>query len=136
MARLAASPPVPSAGMPTPQRAPQPEPRTAPRTEPQTDPMDEVAALRAEVARLRELVGPSEESYEKLRLDVLGARDIAIAAEAELGRLRSRVVALSVEVTRLQRDFEWFRRQVVRRLLGLRNRIPTFEKVISRLARR
>lgn len=78
--------------------------------------IDDVAALRAEVARLRALVGPSEESYEKLRLDVLGARDVAIAAEAELGRARARIAALETDVARYRRDFVLVRRYVVQRV--------------------
>jgi len=92
----------------------------------------EVTALREEVARLRVLVGPSEESYEKLRLDVLAARDLAFAAESELGRLRGSVVALTVDVARLRRDHIWFRHQVVRRMLATKHLL---RKVIARLAR-
>jgi hypothetical protein len=45
--------------------------------------------LRDEVLRLRALVGPDEKSYLQLKLDLLGARDHAIGAEAEAGRLRA-----------------------------------------------
>jgi hypothetical protein len=96
---------------------------------------DEVATLRAEVDRLQALVGPSEESYQKLRLDLLGARDAAIAAEAELGRLRSREVELLVQIAGYERDFDWFREQFVRRLLRFKQARVT-RRLISRLARR
>lgn len=83
---------------------------------------DELAELRREVQRLRVLVGPSEESYRKLRLDVLGARDAAIASEAQLGQLRGQIVSLQAEVVRLRRDYLWFRQKVVNQLLGPRTR--------------
>lgn len=95
----------------------------------------ELDELRAEVERLRALVGPSEESYTKLRLDLLGARDAAIAAEAETGRLRAREVELLVQIHGYERDFDWFRTQIVRRLMGLKQ-LRVTRRVISRLARR
>lgn len=99
-----------------------------------TDDTD-AAALRTEVERLRVLVGPSEESYTKLRLDLLGARDAAIAAEAELGRLRSRETELLVQLSGYERDFDWFREQVVKRLVRLKT-LRLNRRIISRLARR
>ncbi len=95
----------------------------------------ELESLRAEVRHLRELVGPSEESYAKLRLDVLGARDAAIGAELEAGRIKGRVLALEAEVTRLQRDQTWFRERVVMQIKGVRHKSPTLGKVITRLSR-
>jgi predicted nucleic acid-binding Zn-ribbon protein len=92
----------------------------------------EIEALRAEVDRLRSLVGPSEESYEKLRLDVLAARDAALGAEAALGNAEGYSRSLEAEVTRLQRDQEWFRHEVIARLRRLR---PTWSKTIGRLSR-
>jgi hypothetical protein len=92
----------------------------------------DVEALRAEVHRLRSLVGPSEESYEKLRLDVLAARDAALGAEAALGNAEGYCRALEAEVTRLQRDHEWFRHEVIARLRRLR---PNWSKTIGRLSR-
>ncbi len=64
----------------------------------------EVAELQAEVARLRELVGPDETSYVKLRTDLWAARDAAIGAEMEAGQLRGRVTALENELLRAQRN--------------------------------
>jgi hypothetical protein len=95
----------------------------------------ELEALQAEVEHLRTLVGPSEESYTKLRLDLLGARDAAIAAEAEVGRLRSRETELMVLMSGYERDFDWFREQIVKRMLRLRQ-IRASRRIISRLARR
>ncbi len=93
---------------------------------------EDVDALRAEVERLRRLVGPSEESYEKLRLDVLAARDAAKGAEAALGNAEGYARSLEAEVVRLQRDHEWFRSEVIARLRRLR---PTLSSSISRLSR-
>ena len=52
---------------------------------------DDLAALQAEVDRLRQLVGPSEQSYADLRQDLLAARDAAKGAEAAEGVYRGRV---------------------------------------------
>lgn len=82
----------------------------------------DIAALRAEIARLRDLVGPGEESYTKLRLDLLGAKDAAIAAEAAAGRLRGRIVELESEVAKLRRDYLWFRQKVINQILSPRTR--------------
>jgi hypothetical protein len=99
-------------------------------------PQSELEELRAEVERLRALVGPSEDSYEKLRLDVLGARDAARAAEIASGILRARVVQLEVEIGAYQRDFEWFRHQTIRRLHTFKRYVPTVRSVARRAARR
>ena len=96
---------------------------------------DELVQLRAEVARLKELVGPSEDSYVKLRLDVLGARDAAIGAEAEAGRLKAYCQALEAQTVRMHRDHEWLRDRVIIRLRGLRGKAPTFDKIVGRLSR-
>ena len=64
----------------------------------------ETEALRAEVERLRTLLGPTEESYMKLRLDLWAARDLAQGAEAEAGQLRGRVRALEAELVRAMQD--------------------------------
>ena len=96
----------------------------------------ELEFLRAEVARLRALVGPSEESYVKLRLDVLGARDAAIGAEAEAGRLKGYCKALEAQVARLDRDQIWFRQQVVMRVKNMRHQAtPSLGRVVNRLSR-
>ena len=97
---------------------------------------DQILALQAEIDRLRKLVGPTEESYQKLRLDVLGARDVAIAAEAELGRLRGEVISLKTHAVRLERDHVWLREQVLRRLAELRIRSLGFRRALDRLIRR
>ena len=83
-------------------------------------PDEELASLRSEITRLRELVGPSEKSYQDLAQDARGARDAARRAELEAGQLRAQIVELENEVRRWQRDFVWFRDRVVRKvpLLG------------------
>jgi hypothetical protein len=48
----------------------------------------EVGPLRAEVERLRRIVGPCEQSYDDLRADLLAARDAAKSAEHAAGELR------------------------------------------------
>ena len=63
-----------------------------------------------EVARLRALVGPSEESYEKLRLDVAEARQAAKDAEAEAGRLRGLMAEMSTQLARARQDQDRFQR--------------------------
>lgn len=95
----------------------------------------ELRALQAEVVRLRALVGPSEESYEKLRADVLGARDAAIAAEAELGRARGRISALETDVARYRRDFILLRRLVIGRLAQVTNLLGLARRAVGMAAR-
>jgi len=97
---------------------------------------DEIAQLRDEVARLRSLVGPSESSYLKLQLDVLGARDAAKAAEAEVGVERGRIQLLETELDRALRDFAWMREQVVGRSKAMRDRGRRGFGVIGRLTSR
>lgn len=96
---------------------------------------DELARLRDEVARLRALVGPDERTYHELRLDVLAARDAALGAEAEVGAQRAYVLALEAEVTRLERDFEWFRTQVLAPLRRIGSGRPIIHRVVRRLSR-
>ncbi len=97
---------------------------------------DEIAALTTEVARLRALVGPSEDDYRKLQLDVLGARDAVIAAEAEVGGQRGRNQLLETELARAQRDFLWMREKVVAKAKLLRARSPAVGRVAGRLTSR
>jgi hypothetical protein len=95
----------------------------------------DIEALRAEVTWLRELVGPDEKSFAQLRLDVLAARDAALGAEAELGALKAYNLALEAEVTRLTRDFAWFREKIVGSALRLQMGRPAVQRVVGRLAR-
>jgi hypothetical protein len=66
----------------------------------ENDVSEELVELRSEVEHLRALVGPSEDDYRKLQLDLLGARDVAIAAEAEAGVQRGRNQLLETELAR------------------------------------
>ena len=93
----------------------------------------ELEELRAEVARLRALVGPSEPSYIKLKTDVWGARDAVIGAEAECGILRGRVRSLEAELTRAIKEQQWFKAEVINRLKGYR---VVHRKVVGRVRRR
>jgi hypothetical protein len=96
---------------------------------------DELASLRAEVERLRQLVGPSEHSYIDLQLALLGAKDAVIGAEAELGTMRGSYHALGAEVIRARRDQEWLREQVMIPMRKLRSKSPTLAKVVRRLSK-
>ena len=103
--------------------------------EPDVMASDDVERLRAEIARLRSLLGPSEEAYEKLRLDVLGARDAAIAAETELGRTRAMVGQLQTDVARYRRDFVLLRRVVIGRLAQVTNVLGLARRAVGMAAR-
>lgn len=92
----------------------------------------ELETLRAEVARLRELIGPNEQSYIKLKTDVWSARDAVIGAEAEVGILRGRVRSLEAELTRALKEQQWFKAEVINRLKSYR---VLHRKVIGRARR-
>ena len=92
----------------------------------------EVEQLRAEVARLRDLIGPNEQSYIKLKTDVWSARDAVIGAEAEVGILRGRVRSLEAELTRALKEQQWFKSEVINRLKSYR---IIHRKVIGRVRR-
>lgn len=96
---------------------------------------DEVVRLRAEVERLRGLLGPGEESYQKLKLDLLGARDAAIGAEAAVGQALGRQRALEAEVARLRRNRVYFQRRVTVRLRRYTARVPLVGRLFDRLSR-
>lgn len=84
---------------------------------------DDVAALRAEVDRLRELVGPSEHDYIQQRQELLAARDAVRGAEAVAGNLRGRIVEMEAAVTRAQQDQAHFQQIVYDTLRSVRRRI-------------
>jgi predicted nucleic acid-binding Zn-ribbon protein len=92
----------------------------------------EVDKLRAEVARLRELIGPNEQSYIKLKTDMWSARDAVIGAEAEVGILRGRVRSLEAELTRAIKEQQWFKAEIINRLKAYR---VLHRKVIGRARR-
>jgi hypothetical protein len=99
------------------------------------DRASEVAELQAEVARLRELVGPSEDSYRKLQLDLLGARDAAVASESELGRLRGYARSRDAEIARLRRDYLFFRKQILNRVRKLKRVAEAGSRFVHQLLR-
>lgn len=84
---------------------------------------DDPAALRAEIDRLRELVGPSEQSYADLRHELLAARDAARGAEAAAGSLRGQMAELHVALNRAQQDQEHFQKTVFSALRLGRRRV-------------
>ncbi len=59
---------------------------------------------RAELERLRAIVGPSEVDYATLREDVAAASSMAKDAELEAGRLRAHVEQLSTDLWRARQD--------------------------------
>lgn len=95
----------------------------------------EIDELRAEVARLRALVGPTEDSYRKLQLDLLGARDAAVAAESELGRLRGYAKSRDAEIVRLRRDYLFFRKQILNRVRKLKRLAEAASRLMHQLLR-
>lgn len=62
------------------------------------------AEERAELERLRALVGPSELGYATLSDDVAAASAMAKNAELEAGRLRAHVEQLSTDLWRARQD--------------------------------
>ena len=77
---------------------------------------------RAEVERLRALVGPDEASYQQLRVDLWAARDAAFGAEMAAGELRGQVKVLEGQVARAQRNSKWLRARLkapLRRVKGI-----------------
>lgn len=90
-----------------------PTTRSAPRTSAAAADAAEVAALRAEVARLRELVGPDEVAYVKLKTELWAARDAAMGAELEAGTLRGRVQALESALVRATRQSRYLQRLAI-----------------------
>ena len=90
-------------------------------SEPRSD--DDLPALQAELERLRQLVGPSEQSYVDLRQDVLAARDVAKGAEAAEGVYRGRVTELEVALARARQDQDHFQRAVFDTLRNGRHRV-------------
>jgi predicted nucleic acid-binding Zn-ribbon protein len=80
--------------------------------EEQTVPPDDVTELRAEIERLRRLVGPSERSYADLEQDLLAARDAARGAEATAGSLRGQLAQMHVELARARQDQDHLQRAI------------------------
>ena len=102
----------------------------------------EVAPLRAEVERLRRLVGPCEQSYDDLRSDVLAARDAAKSAEQAAGELRGELTEAYAALDRAlvgAPAFAHLMRQVKNLLsgtfLGRAYRTAAPARAASRLAR-
>ena len=101
----------------------------------------EVAPLRAEVERLRRLVGPCEQSYDDLRADLLAARDAAKSAEQAAGELRGELTEAYAALDRAlvgAPAFAHLLRQVKNPLSGtfVGPRLPHRRRVRRRLATR
>ncbi len=67
---------------------------------------------RAELERLRSLVGPSEVDYATLRADVVAASEMAKQAELEAGRLRAHVEQMSTDLWRARQDQDHLHRVI------------------------
>ena len=80
----------------------------------------ELVQLRVEVERLRKLIGPNEQSYVQLRMDVWSARDAVIGAEAEMGLLKGQVRSLRAEVARAVKEQQWFKDEILLRIKAWR----------------
>ena len=93
----------------------------------------ELVQLRAEVARLRELIGPNEQSYVQLRMDVWSARDAVIGAEAEMGLLRGQVQSLHAEVARAMKEQQWVKDEVLLRIKSWRTYLRRLVLKIRRM---
>ena len=81
---------------------------------------DELLELRTEVARLRELIGPNEQSHIKLRTDMWSARDAVIGAEAHARSLRSHVRTLEAALTRALKEQQWIKTEIIKPLKAYR----------------
>jgi hypothetical protein len=64
-----------------------------------------------ELERLRRMVGPSEQRYEDLRADVVGAEAAARDALAETGRLRGELAEMRVELARARDEQDTLQRR-------------------------
>lgn len=62
------------------------------------------AAEASEVARLRRLVGPNEQSYADLRFEVEAAEQAVRVAEASAGVLRGELTEARIALRRAQQD--------------------------------
>lgn len=86
-------------------------------------PDDDPAVLRAEIDRLRELVGPAEQSYTDLRHELLAAQDAVRGAQAEVGNLKGHIAELDVALERARQDQDHFQRVVYDHLRSGRRRV-------------
>ena len=99
------------------------------------DPDAELASLRAEVARLRSLVGPLERSHEDLRRDVADARAAVGGAEAEAERLRGQLAELDDDLAGAREIEVAVRRMSAGPLLRTARRAPVASATADAWAR-
>ena len=78
---------------------------------------------RSELDRLRELVGPDEQSYADLRDELAHARDAVRDAEAEAGRLRGMITEMRLELHRARQDQFHLQRVALRPVSGVIGRL-------------
>jgi hypothetical protein len=71
-------------------------------------PRNELEALVAENARLRDLIGPDELSYVALKLEMWRLRDSIVGMEAALGNATGRGLLLEREIANTTRAFQSF----------------------------
>lgn len=86
---------------------------------------DELFELRAENLRLRQLVGPVEQSYAELRVELAEASDAVRAAETANGELRGEVMELTVALGQARHNMG-----KISRIITQRSR-----RVVGRLSR-
>lgn len=79
----------------------------------------DVSTLVAENRRLREMVGPIEQSYSDLRAELDEARDAVKAAEAANGVLRNDKLELQYSLDRLHHNLGDLKRLAFVRTVGL-----------------
>lgn len=76
----------------------------------------ELEQLRAEVDRLRALVGPNEQSYIQLKTEIWSARDAVMGAEAENGLLRGQIKSMHGAVAPTLMMHQWLKDEIFLRL--------------------
>lgn len=110
----------PPAGAPGSLHSP-PMPSDGDRTDAATDAA--TADLRADVDRLRAMIGPDEQLYDDLRDELARARDAVRDAEAEAGRLRGTITEMRLDLHRARQDQFHLQRVALRPVSGLVGRL-------------
>ncbi len=93
----------------------------------------DVAALLAENARLRRLVGPLEQSYDDLRTELVGASQAVQAAEQANGQLRGEVMELTVALGQARHNIGKVHRIAIQRTRRVVGRVvrPTQRRIAA-----
>lgn len=98
------------------------------------DPVDEAESLRAEIDRLRSLVGPDESAYGQMRADLDRAVAAARASEHELGVARGTIAEMQVQLVRARQDQERYQRALSARRSILDGLARTKRRLASSLS--